>query len=71
MNVQWRPSKGVPLLEHVKAPGGIFIVFCPGITGEVLKWNSSVDPPPLMVSAGIPLTVKTFGGGRGSTKPLM
>jgi hypothetical protein len=71
VKVQWKPSKGRPLLEHVKAPGGISIVFCPGITGEALKWNSIVDPPPLALSAGIPLTVKTLGGGAELTKPLM
>ena len=52
-------------MEHVKAPGGISIVFCPGITGEALKWKVIVDPPPPPLSAGIPLTVKTLGG----TKP--
>ena len=71
MKVQWKPSKGRPLLEHVKAPAGISIVFCPGITGEALKWNSSVDAPPLTLFAGIPLTVKTLGGGREPTKSLM
>jgi hypothetical protein len=71
VNVQWKPSKECPLLEHEKASRGISIVFCPGITGEALKWNSIVDPPPLTVSAGIPLTVKTLGGGREPTKPLM
>jgi hypothetical protein len=55
----------------MKAPGGISIVFCPGITGEALKWNPIVDPPPLELSAGIPLTVKTLGGGAELTKPLM
>jgi len=70
VKVQWKPSKE-PLWEHEKARGGISIVFCPGITGEALKWNSSAPPPPPTLSAGIPLTVKTFGGGRGSTKPLM
>ena len=70
--MQWKPSKPRPLLEHVKAPGGISIVFCPGITGEALKWNSIVDPPPLTLSAGIPLTVKTLGDIEPtSTKPLM
>jgi hypothetical protein len=58
-------------LEHVKAPGGIFIVFCPGITGDALKWNPIVDPPPLALSAGIPLTVKALAGGAELTKPLM
>ena len=71
MKVQWKPSKERPLLEHVKAPGGISIVFCPGITGEALKWNPIVDPPPLALSAGIPLTVKTLEGGAELTKPLI
>jgi hypothetical protein len=72
VKVQWKPSKLRPLLEHVKAPTGISIVFCPGITGEALKWNSRVDPPPPPpLSAGIPLTVKTLGGGPGKpTKPV-
>jgi hypothetical protein len=70
VKVQWKPSKECPLLEHEKAPGGISIVFCPGITGEALKWNSIVDPPPPTLSAGIRLTVKTLGEIE-PTKPLM
>jgi hypothetical protein len=71
VKVQWKPSKERPLLEHVKAPGGIFIVFCPGITGVGLMWNPIVDPPTLSLFAGIPFTVKTLGGGAELTKPLM
>jgi hypothetical protein len=71
VKVQWKPSEECPLLEQMKAPGGRFIVFCPNITGEALKWNSIADPPPPTLSAWIPLTVKALGGGRDLIKPLM
>ena len=70
VNVQWKGSEECPLLEHNESARGISIVFCPGITGEALKWNSSARPPPPTLSAGIPLTVKRSAAGE-LTKPLM
>lgn len=60
MKVQWKPSKDCPP-KHPIAPKGISIVFCPGITGEALKWKVISCPPITSPSAGIPLTVKSPG----------
>ena len=48
-------------MEHVKAPAGISIVFCPGVTGEALKWKVMPVPATPSSSAGVPLTVKSLG----------